>query len=260
MALRNSSLFNYGIQITATNQFISFGTNGGETPPSARTAVLNLGFYSLTSLGIEVVRAMTAADPLHFYAVTINRAVAGGLQNRITISTTNTFLSIFFSTGNPSNPAALLGFNTADYTGAASYTGSTSAGTAFVPNSTFLNTFVTGYSFLSPVAMQKNFGALNITASGLKEAIVFSLQSFWQVQFKYIVESSLQSQWLPLVQWLVQQREIEFTPDVTNPSVFYPGTLEDPNKGLEFNFTEMLPDYPFIYQTALLKFRIRNTS
>lgn len=259
MALRGSSLFNYGIQITPTNQYISFASAIGELPPNNRTAVLRVGYYSLTSLGLEIQRALTSADPLRSYTVTINRSILGGTQNRITISSSGSFFRIFFLTGNPSNPASLIGFLTQDYTGATTYTGSSSAGVAFIPNNTLSNTYVTGYSFLPSLAMQKNFGAVNVTASGLKESIVFSLQSFWQVQFKYVREDSLESDWNPFVQWIIQQREIEFTPDISSPNTFYPGTLDDPQKGLEFNFQEMLPNFPFNYQTPVMKFRVRNT-
>lgn len=258
MALRNSSLFTYGIEVTPQNQFISFGTSGGETPPSARLAVLQLGFYSLTTLLAEIVRALTSADPIHVYTASADRGAVGGLQNRVTISTSGSFLSIFFSTGNPANPASLIGFNVSDYTGSTSYTGIASAGTAFVPNLTLSNNQLPGYNYLPPSALQKLQGTANITASGIKETITFSLMSFWQVQFQYVTESSLATDWLPFVQWLVQQRAVEFTPDISQPNTFFSGTLDDPGKGLEFNFQEMLPNFPFMYKTPLMKFRVSN--
>jgi len=253
MALKNPSLFLYGLQITVENQNISFGTSSSETPgmDTARLAVLNVGYYSLSGLGIEVARAMAAADPQNIYSCTSDRSAAGGTQNRTTISTSGSYLSIYFGTGNASNPATILGFDESDYTGATSYTGTGTAGTPLVPNQL-------GYTYLPPETMQKNFGSLNISASGLKESITWALQSFWQVQFKYIPEDLL-SDWLPLVQWMIQQRELEFTPDVTVPNTYYAGTLEDPSQGLEFYFSEMLPNYPFNYQTPLMKFRVRNT-
>jgi len=248
MALSNPSLILYGYQITPNNQYISFATNSGETPPNTRTAVLNVGFYSLATLLDEVVAALTAADPLHVYTATADRTVAGGTQNRVTIATTNTYLGIYFSTGNPSNPASLLGFNTADYTGSTSYTGSATSGTVLVPN-------MVGYNYLPTTNMQKNFGSINVSASGVKESITFALQNFWQVQFRYI-PSSVLSQWSALIGWLIQQRAIDFTPDITQPTNFYTGTLEDPNQGLQFDLTEMLPEFPNLYETPLLKFRI----
>lgn len=253
MALRNKSIFLYGYNITASNRFITFGTSVTEVGGLARTATLNLGYYSLTSLGIEVVRALTAADPTHVYSFTTNRNVAAGLQNRVTISTNFTYLSIFFGTGNPSNPASLLGFNSSDYTGATTYTGSATSGIVLAPTQL-------GFSFLPTTNMKLNFGKTNVSASGLKESVVFQLQQFWQVQFKYIAEADLATIWEPWVNWVVQQREIDFTPDVTVPTVFYSGTLDDPSKGLEMNLTEMLPQFPFQYQTPVMKFRVRPSS
>lgn len=253
MALRSPSLFLYGFQITPNNAYISFGTSIGEDPPNSRTAQLNVGYYSLSGLGIEIVRAFTAADPLNKYAFSVDRTVMGGLQNRVTLSTTNTYLSIFFSTGNPSNPASLIGFNQSDYTGATSYLGSSTCGTVLVPTQL-------GYNYLPPEVMRKNFGVVNVSTSGQKEAVVYNLQRFFQVLFKYISENDLASQWTPLVDWMIQQRELEFTPQISSPNLFYSATLEGPGGGLEINFQEMLPDFPFEYQTPLMKFRVRNTT
>lgn len=247
MATVQASSFLFGFEITPNNRFITFGNSLIDT----RLATLTLGFYSLTSLGVEVVRALTIADPLNTYLFTVNRNIAGGLQNRVTIATTNTFLRLLFSSGNPSNPATLMGFNTADYSGAATYTGSSTCGTILVPNQL-------GYSYLSPYKMSKNFGKVNVSASGVKESITFSLQTFWQVMFKYIPDTLIDTTWNVLVLWMIQQKELEFTPDITKPSVFFVGTLDSPNQGLDFNFTEMLPDFPFQYSTPLMKFRVKN--
>lgn len=249
MALSSASLFLYSLEITPTSRFVTFGTTSLEVGMAARTATLNVGFYSLTSLMSEFVRALTAADPLHIYTASADRTIMGGLQNRVTVGTSGSYLSIYFSSGNPSNPASVLGFNNADYIGATSYTGSSTCGTILIPNQL-------GYNYTSPNQNQKNFGALNISASGKKESITFSLQSFWQVQFKYIPLSSAETIWVPLIQWMIQQREFEFTPEISNPSVFFPGTLEDPNQGLMLNLTEMLPDYPNTFQTPLMMFRV----
>jgi hypothetical protein len=249
MALKNPSLFLYGFQITANNRFISFRAVAAETP---RVASLNLGYYSLSTLATAIANAMGAVDTARIYSVSVNRNIAGGMQNRVTIATNGTHLELLFSSGNPSNPASLLGFGSTDYTGSTSYTGSATAGTALVPNQL-------GYNFLPPQSIQKNFGALNVSASGLKESIVFQLQSFWQVMFKYIPEAVMETDWNALVQWMIQQREFEFTPDITVPNTFYVGTLEDPNQGLQLNFTEHLSEgLPFEYSTPLMKFRVRN--
>lgn len=246
MALRAPSLFLYGFEITPNNRFISFQS----APAVTRVAALNLGFYSLTSLGEEIVRAMTAVDPLNLYTYSVNRSIAGGTQNRFTISTGASYFRVLFSSGNPSNPASLIGFNASDYIGATTYTGSQTCGKTLIPNQL-------GYTYLSPKRLQKNFGALNVSTSGEKEAITFTLQNFWQVQFKYITEALADNEWNDLIQWMIKQKQLEFTPEITSPNVFYVGTLEEPSKGLEFNMSEMLPQFPFQYSTPLMKFRVR---
>lgn len=250
MALRSKSLFLYGLQITASNSSIDFRAVALETP---RQATLRVGYYSLSSLATEIERAMQEVDPLRVYTVTIDRTTAGGLQNRITIATSGSVLELLFFSGPraASAVAPLIGFLSADYTGAVTYTGASSSGTVMVPN-------LVGYSYLSPDFYQKNFGSVNISSSGQKEAIVFLVQEFWQVQFKYIPEDTWVTDWSPLMQWMIQQRPIEFTPEIDSPDDFFEGTLETTfadGKGLAFRGMEMLPRFPFLYDTGLMTFR-----
>lgn len=255
MALTAKSLFLYGFQVRQNNSSIDFRAVSLETP---RQATLSFGFYSLDSLATEISRAMKAVDPTRDYTVTVNRTIDGGLQNRVTITTSGGFLQLLFMTGprTASTVAPLIGFNTVDYSGNTTYTGWFSAGTAFVPS------FV-GYNFLGTEFIQKNFGAVNVSASGDKEAIVFQIQEFWQVQFKYIPKTEWTTSWLPLMRWLIQQRLFDFTPEVSSPNTFYEGTLDQSGsdgKGLAFQGTEMLPSFPNLYDSGLLRFRKRLTA
>lgn len=252
MALNARSLFLYGFQVTAGNASIDFRSVALETP---RQATLAFGFYSLTSLATEISRAMKAVDPLRDFAVTINRNVGGGLENRVTITSSGAFFQLLFLTGPRaiSTVAPLIGFLSTDYSGLLAYTGASSAGTAFSPARV-------GYNFLAPEFKQRNFGSVNVSASGDKESITFQIQEFWQVQFKYIEAAEWLASWLPLMRWLIQQRLFEFTPQVSAPTVFYEGTLEtstDDGKGLAFTGQEMLPSFPNVYDAGLMKFRKR---
>lgn len=252
MALTQKSLFLYGFQVTQANRSIDFRAVAAETP---RQATLRLGYYSLNSLLEEVVRAMQAVDPLRVYVATANRNISAGLQNRVMIATNGTFLELLFASGprTASTTAPLMGFNSTDRTGALSYTGDFSAGIVLVPN-------LTGYNYLSPDFFQKNFGSVNISASGDKEAIVFQLQEFWQVQFKYIPQVTWKAEWTRMMRWMIQQRFVEFTPDITDPDTFFEGSMEQSTsdgKGLSFKGAEMLPRFPFLYDTGLMVFRIR---
>jgi hypothetical protein len=98
---------------------------------------------------------------------------------------------------------------------------------------------------------------VNISASGYKESIVFALQQFLQVMFKHELKANLGSaRWQPLIDWMIQQRPFEFTPEIGSPNTYYQVTLEDPNTGLELDMMEELPDMPNYYSTPLLKFRV----
>jgi hypothetical protein len=253
MALTSASLFLYGFQVTANNSSIDFRSVSAETP---RQATLNLGYYSLTDLCTEISRAMHAVDTARNFTVTVNRTVSGGLQNRVTIATDGAFLSLLGSSGprSASSTLPLIGFAAIDYTGATTYTGSASAGTVMIPTRV-------GYTYIPPEIYKQVFGAVNVSASGLKESVVFSIQKFLQVDFRFEPASRLISDWAPLMDWAIQQRGLEFTPDITVPATFYNCTLEkteNDGKGLSYRFMEHLPDLPGLFKTGLMTFRVRN--
>lgn len=247
MALTAYSSFSYGITVTTgSNDKIDF-----ETSASAEvTATLTPGYYSLTTIAIEVARAMIEADPTHTYTITVNRS-----NSRITITTSFSYLTLLFGTGTnaATSAASLLGFTGTDKSGATAYTGASSCGT-------LLTTSWFGSNFLAPEHFQVQFGSVNISANGQKEAIVYPAQTFWQVQFKYITKALWTSSWYPLMQWMIAQKPIEFVPEITDTSVFYEGTLEatpQDAKGISYKVTEMLPQMPNYYDTGLMRFRVR---
>lgn len=252
MALPNPSLFLYGFQVTAQNSSIDF--RAVSLGPILQ-ATLNNGFYSLTSLGIEISRAMHEVDSANNYTVLVDRSINGGTENRVQIATDGSYLDLLFGSGPraASTTAPLIGFNSTDYTGLLTYTGSSTAGTALIPN-------WTGKNYLSPDYWQKVFGQVNVSASGVKEAIVFNIQKFFQVEFMYIPDDTWVAAWTPLFRWMIQQREIEFTPDITMPSEFFEATLETSSadgKGLAFKSREMLSEgFPNLYDTGTMTFRV----
>ena len=250
MALSYYSLLNYGIQIGTSNQYIDFKASalGPEL-----TGTIDIGFYSPASLADAIVAAMQAVDPLNSYSCTVNRTVAGGTQNRLTIATTGTFLSILFGSGShaASSVAITAGFNRSDYTGATSYTGSASTGIVLIPE-------LIGYNFQDPKQTQKVFGAVNISAAGIKEAVVFNFQKFYEVEFRNEPKSRL-LEWQNFFSWAIQQRPFDFTPELNVPTVFNQVTLESTQadgKGLSYLMKEMLPQFPNQYTTGPLTFRV----
>lgn len=252
MALRAKSLFLYGFQVTQYNSSIDFRS---VSLGPVRQASLNFGFYSLTSLMVEIKRAMESVDPVHRYTVTANRLINSGLENRVSISTNGSYLDLLIASGprTASTFAQLIGFSLIDRTGSLSYTGTSSAGTVLI-------TEYAGYGYLGPDHMRKVFGAVTVSASGDKEAIVWQVQKFIQMEFKYEPEAKVVTQWRDFLTWAIQQRVFDFTPEV-NGSTFYEVTLETTSadgKGMGYTMTEMLPDFPFNYKTGLIKLRFRS--
>ena len=250
MALTSQSLLLYGFQVTALNRSLDFKTAalGAE-----KQATLRLGFYTLTGLMAEIARSMEEADPSNGFTVTAVRTFNGGTENRVTIATDAGYLDLLFATGtrNATSVHTLIGFLTLDYTGLTSYTGNNSAGTALVPD-------LVGYNYLGPEFIRKVFGSVNIAADGSKESIVFQVQRFLQVQFKYEPQQKVIDEWSPFFNWSIQQRPWEFTPSIASAASFYEVTLEstsDDGKGLGYAMKEMLPQFPFHFDTGILKLR-----
>ena len=248
MALKNGSSFTYGLQVSSANSSLDFvASSGGPTV----LATLNSGYYSLQDLMTEVARAMSVADPVNTYTASATRTSVG---NTITINTTGTYLSILFGTGPRlvTSIGPTLGFTATDKTGAITYTSTSSAGTLLFPS-------LIGYTYLPPSFMQKMIGSPNISASGLKETIYFSTHQFFQVEFKYEPEIKVTNEWAPLLQWASKGRPLEFCPDITAPNTVFNCTLEKTSydgKGMGYQFKEMLPDFPFLYTTGQMVYRI----
>lgn len=251
MALSSKSLILYGFQVTELNRSLDFKAS---SLGPVKQATLRLGYYSLTDLCVEIGRAMFEADQVNVYVATPNRAVGGGLENRVTISTSGTYLKLLFGTGPriASSVASLIGFLNTDYTGLTSYIGSTSAGIPLLPE-------LVGYNYLGPEMNVKVFGSVNVSASGLKEAIVYQIQNFIDVEFKYEHRDVVQTNWGPFINWAIQQRAFEFTPNTSDPLTVYNVTLDKTNadgKGLAWKWKEQLPQFPNLYTTGALTFRV----
>lgn len=250
MALTALSLLNYGIEITSLNQNLDFKADslGPEL-----TAVIPLGFYSPQGIVDAIALAMQSVDSANSYSASVSYNYLGGTQNRITIQTTGSFLSLLFSSGShlTTSIAPYIGFSQLDYTGSTFYVGGSSTGVGLVPE------FI-GYNYLDDDNQTKVFGAVNVSASGLKEAVVFNFQKFITVDFKYEPKSRL-LEWKNFFYWAIQQKPFDFVPEISDPTKVFQVTLEKTSyesKGLGYQMREMLPNFPNFYQTGELMFRI----
>lgn len=254
MALQAKSLFLYGITIDNTNQNIPFqAVNSGPQ----LNGVIPFGTYALADLATAISQAMGAADSANTYTVTIDRTVGGGTENRVTIATSGSFLSLLFSSGTnaASSIRDLMSFGHSDLTGATSYQNSATTGVTLEPA-------WWGANFQPPQVFKKNFGTVNVATDGTKEAITWSVQSFIGVEFQYEAQANVLANWEALIEWMIQQNPFEFTPEISSPSTYYRVTLETSStdgQGLAFNMKEMLPQFPFYYTTGPLVMRVIGT-
>ena len=254
MALTARSLFLYDLEVRADNQNIPFRAVflGAQL-----NGVVPVGFYSLTSLLSAIKAALEIADPANTYTVTADRTFVGGTENRITIATSGAYLDLLFATGTlaASSIRDLIAFGIFDYTGFTTYTNGDSTGVALV-------TEWYGNNYQPPEVFTRNFGNVNVSASGIKEAITWNVQSFIGVEFKFEPQAKVLTEWSDLINWMIQQKPFDFTPEITSPSVVIEVTIEktsEDGKGLAFNMREMIPQYPFMYTTGAMTFRVKES-
>lgn len=252
MALRSKSLFLYGLEVRADNQNLPFRSvlSGPQL-----NAVIPAGFYSLTSIALAIAAAMKVADPAHTFTVTVDRTVMSGTENRIDIATSGTYLDLLFATGTLAATSIrdLISFGIFDYTGATHYTNGATSGVA-------LNTAWWAKNYQPPEVFTKNFGTVNVATNGEKEAITWTIQRFIGVEFEHEPQAKVLTEWRDLINWMIQQKPFDFTPEIDFPSLVHEVTLEkstDDGKGLGFNMKEMLPSKPFLFTTGAMTLRVR---
>lgn len=251
MALKAKSLFLYGFEVTAANQYVPFlNVNLG----SEIDAIVPTGFYSLGSLAAAIAAAMNSADTMNTYTVTVDRTTSGGTQNRITIATSGSFLSLLFNTGTQAAASIrdLISFGHTDQTGATTYTNSSTAGTALEPD-------WFGNNYTPPDIYQKNFGSVTVATDGTKEGITWSLQRFIAIEFKWNAQANVLAYWNPFLTWAIQQKPFEFTPEITSPSTLYSVTLETTpadGKGLAWTMKEQIGECSFFFTTGPFVMRV----
>ena len=252
MALQGKSLINYGYEVTAFNKYLPF------KPASDVTSLAELteGYYSLTGICLEIKRAMEEAYEMGVFDVSANRTVNNNTENRVIIATaTQSYFELLFATG-PSyenSCASLIGFGVSDYTGGVTYTGASDTGTKLFPAQI-------GYNYLSPDQNFSQTAVVSVSTIGTKEAIVWSTQRFYQVEYKYEPQAAVIVDWEPFLDWATKMKPFDFTPDYENApcdvgNVTLERTTAD-GKGLAFKWREMLPQFPFFYETGQLTMRV----
>lgn len=250
MALTTKSAFFYGLEVTALNYALDF-----QVGATVYAATLRRGNYTATTLAAEIARAMSEADITHTYSATYGRNVLfGSIVSQFAITGSSAFRFLFASgTRTAVNCAALLGWTVIDTAVSTNQLSNASFGETLEPD-------LIGYSYQPITSMRKIVGSLNVSASGIKESIIYSNQQFFQVEFKYEPEATALVYWADFFDYATRQNLIEFAEDKSVPAVTIDCTLESTEfdgKGMGYLMKEMLPDFPFFYRTGIMRFRKR---
>lgn len=252
---KDRALFIYGFDIDNNNKYINFKTS---SMGAQLTGTMTVGNYTCTEFLAEIKRVMELADGVNKYTIAIDRSINSGTSNTVAITTNGSYLTLLFGTGSNSanSPRLILGFDQADYIGGLSYAGTINAGTILYPD------FPT-YDYLGPDDYITNDGTKNVSASGIKETLVFAQMQFLQGSWKYITDfnSNTQlTQWRKFLKYGSRQLKFEFTPSTAeDSSLFYQVTIEttaSDGNGMGYKLNQMLGQnlYRF-YDTGLIKMR-----
>lgn len=257
MALNTFSTFYYGHSVNSSNLKFNFNEGAGEL-----TATIAIGSYTPTDFATQVQTALNAIGSFT-YTVTFNRAA-----RTITIATSDGNFSLLVSTGSENAVSAwsLMGFTGADLSGAMTYTGDTTTGSAYSPPF-ILQDYVTDEDWQQAAA-----ASVNKTASGRVEVVKFGDETFYQMNIKYVNNNTQPDSLIiknnatgvadlrTFMQYIVEKRPIEFMPDIDATSNFEKVLLESSpsNKdGTGYKLKELydqgLPGY---YETGTLVFRV----
>lgn len=257
MALDTFSTFYYGHTISSSNLKLNFNEGSGEL-----TATIAIGSYTATEFATQVETAMNAVGTFT-YTVTFNRA-----DRTITIATSDGNFSLLVNTGSENAVAVwtLMGFTGSDLSGAMTYTGDTTTGSAYSPQFK-LQDYVTDEDWQQAAA-----ASVNKTASGRVEVVKFGDETFYQMNIKWVNnytqpdelviknDASGVANLRTFMQYIVDKRPIEFMADIDTPATFEKLLLESTpsnKEGTGYKLKELydqgLPGY---YETGTLVFRV----
>lgn len=257
MITKTYAQFFYGYDVTTSNNLLDFSEGGSEL-----TAEIDVGSYTPTDFVTAVKIALDAAGALT-YTVSFNRTTRA-----ITIAATGNFtLKKTTGTHVGTSPWTLMGFSgVGDLSGAATYTGASGSGSAFVTQF-WLQDFI-GSSDLQ----QAVDATVHKTASGRVEVVKFGTESFIEMNIKFITDVSQPGNSVitnnasgvanarSFLQYAVTKGPFEFMQDAATPSTFEKVILEsttESSNGTGYRLKEMydrgLVGY---FETGKLKLRV----
>jgi hypothetical protein len=241
--LKTYSKFYYGIEIVDGQNVIDFYDG-----VSNKSAIINVGGYSLQGLATEVATQMNKVTQNNGFTVIVNR------NNRyFTIKTVdNTNFSLLFLTGtnNILSPYAVLGFPKLDFTGSFQYTSTASIGKVYSPQF-LLQNYVDADLTSSPVE-----AVVNRSTSGNKyEVVRFGTNKIYRFELAYTTNVELiQANYIrnnptgiedlvDFMEFCTRKFPLEFMKDEADSSQYDTVVLESTPQSQDGVSYEISPDY-----------------
>lgn len=254
-ALRTYSKFYYGIQIDDSNNKIDFDEGAGPL-----VATLNFGAYTITSIAVEVARALNEAG-VNTYSATVSRTT------RLMTITVDASTDLLWQTGANASLSAgpTLGFAVADDTDT-SFVGSTAIGSTYSPQFV-IQDFIPSNNFVRAA-----YSTVSKSASGRVSVQKFGEERFLEMNFKFVTDITQPSNSVirdsatatedlrDFMSWLIQKKQIQFMKDENDPSTFETIILEstpDSQDGTGYRLRELYDQgLPYYFETGVMKFRV----
>lgn len=256
MTISTMSAFFYGHDVTELNYALNFDEGSGEL-----LASVSIGDYTPEQICDAVASAMNSSGTQE-YTVAFDRDT-----RKITISAASNFsLLIVSGTSSGLSIFSLLGFTgIADLTGAKTYTGASTSGSAYFPQIPLQN-YTSFANWLVPSGAKTN-----VSADGSRiEVVSFGEQRFMEFELPFITDidttgSPIEynatgvSDYIAFIEYAITKSVLQFIPDRDTPETYDDCILEstvESKEGTAHKLKEMysrkLPGY---YDTGKLVFR-----
>lgn len=242
--------FYYNFLVDDSNRGLDFVDASGY-----HSILITKGGYTLSSLAVEIARAMTANSSSNNYLMSADRTT-----RRYTIESDGNF-DLPFLTGfsNAIGIFDLIGFSELDISGSDSYTGLFSAGKAYYPQF-YLKNYIDAEDSQNPLS-----AVVNKSSNGENYEIVkFGSQNFYKFEILYTTNRMLGQNSVikenptgvddlrEFMKYCTKKYPIEFMKDISNREVYDKVILESTPTNQDGVGFEISPDYgqelPDFYQ------------
>lgn len=255
MSLTTFSVFYYGHKITDDNYLIDIDEGSGEI-----NVELPIGSYTLTTF-VDVLESALNDFGTLTYSVTLDRNT-----REITISASASF-DLLVSTGSSVGTSAwsIIGFSGSDRTGASTYTGNISSGSAYFPQY-ILQDHVSSDNYKKAV-----MSTVNESASGELEIVRFGTVRGVQFDIKYATDIPMDGKLIKnnpagvndlnsFMDYVTDGNKIEFMEDESDRNTFQTLIIDSTPQskdGIEYKLKELYDKgLPNFFETGTLQFRV----